>query len=81
MDFAELIFAAEVRKLALIFRQDAWTEFAATSDVIEAARGEYGALRDVKHQWEARNAVAMFVPNALKQMQETALQVRSLMPG
>jgi hypothetical protein len=79
MDYKELLFAAEVRKLATEMRNGDWSDYSAHPDVI-AIRPNRIAYREHREAWTAENPIEPYLLRAVVLIRDTADFIHQLPP-
>lgn len=79
MEAIELLLAAEVRKLALQLRRDRWSAFAAAADIRSDGGKHPHQFEQMKARWEQDHPIAHYVPDAIAQLHNVALQIMEIL--
>lgn len=72
MDYAKLVYAAEVRKLAAEFRSEARKAFEAGLGKMPETQTNVEEIADLVKAWEDKYSVEYFLPKAIRQIDEVA---------
>jgi len=72
MDYAKLIYAAEVRKLAVEYRNAARTAFEAGIESMPGTDNNIQEIADLMRAWDGKYPVSYFFTKAVRQINEAA---------
>ncbi|GEM_PF-3720447 len=77
MDYNELLFAAEVRRLAVEIRNSEWTEYSNSGETV-IPKGDRAAFYKARQEWEEDHPLQKYLLLAVSHIRSTASYLRTL---